>query len=222
MVGLLLLISTVAGASDEGWTQVVDADVKVFTRSQPGQRVAEIRAEMVMEATPAEVKAALLDEEHNKHVPYVVEDRTVLPLGPTSKVRYARLSFPIIEDRDYFIQVTTEQDFDAQGHGVFHSVWKPWGLDRPPRDGIVRVTTNQGYWDIRAEGTDEHRAHVTYYLLSDPGGAIPAWIINMGNKQVMPSVLKALYQDVLRRRSIANAGGASGTPASTATQAKAP
>jgi hypothetical protein len=196
---------------EDGWKQVVDGEVKVFARSKPGERVAEIRAEMVMDATPAEVRATLNDQERASHAPYVAEDRILARPAPNVKICYARLNFPIVKDRDYFIEVTLEQDLDAQGHGVYHSVWKPWGLDRPPRDGVVRVTTNQGYWDVRAEGGDEHRSHVTYYLLSDPGGSIPAWIINEGNKQVMPKVLKALRDDTVKRRG--TGAGSSAAPA---------
>jgi hypothetical protein len=233
MVGLLLLVlsgtpeATTAPASgsavvklapsplvpalpEDGWKQVVDGEVKVFARRQPGQRIAEIRAEMVMEATPAEVKATLNDEQRSNHAPFVAEERTLTYLAPNVKVRYARLAFPIVGDRDYFIEITLEQDLDAQGHGVYHSVWKPCWLDRPRREGVIRLTTNSGFWDIRSEAGDEHRARVTYYVLSDPGGNIPAWVINEGNKQVLPVVLRSLRDDTLARR---GAGAGAGTTA---------
>jgi hypothetical protein len=200
MVALLALAVLAASPeAGDGWKQVVDGDVKVFSRAKAGQRVMEMRAEMTMAATPAEVRAVLLDEDYARRTPYVAETRLVAQPAPLVKIKYTRLAFPVIEDRDYFIEVTREQDLAPDGSGIYHATWKPWGLDRPPRDGVVRVTTNEGYWDVRPE-PDWHGCHVTYYLLSDPGGNIPAFAINLGNKRVLPDVLHAIYDEVVKRR----------------------
>jgi hypothetical protein len=196
----LLLLALLAGAPDPAaWRQVVEGDVQVFARSQPGQRVAEIKADMVMTVTPAEVRAVLLDEEYTRHSPYVGEYRTLDSPEPNLAIRYTRLALPVVDDRDYFIAVRRDTDLAADGTGVFHSSWVPWGLDRPARKGVIRVTVNSGYWDVKPAPDGVH-AQVEYYLMFDPGGAIPAWAVDAGNKRILPDVLHALQKEALRRR----------------------
>jgi hypothetical protein len=195
----LALLSAAPDVPDDGWKLLVDGDVKVFSRQKPGARVLEMKAEMLMPATPREVRDVLMDEEYSKRTPWVAENRLIDRPTPNSKVKYTRLAFPIIQDRDYFITVTCEQDLAEDGSGLYHSSWKPWGLDRPARDGVVRVTTCEGYWDVRPDG-DGHASHVTYYLLSDPGGNIPAFAVNLGNKRVLPELMHGLLDEVVRRR----------------------
>jgi hypothetical protein len=128
-----------------------------------------------------------------------VDNRIITRPSPTVKVRYTRLAFPIIDDRDYFIEITLDQDLGPDGSGVYHASWKPWGLDRPSMHGVVRVTTNEGFWDVQPlEGG--RKSQVTYYLLSDPGGYIPAWVGNLGNKRVLPDVIHSMYKEILRAR----------------------
>ena len=188
-----------AAPSADGWVLVADGDVRVFSRAKDGIRVKEMRAETVLAARPEEVRAVLVDADYARRTPYVAETRLVEQRSPTVKVTYTRLSFPIIDDRDYFIEVTREQDLAADGTGVYHTTWKPWGLELPPRTGSVRVTTNEGYWDVRPDPATGG-SQVTYYLLSDPGGNIPTFAINLGNKRVLPDILHAIDKEIVRRR----------------------
>ena len=151
-----------------------------------------------MVGSPIEVRAVLTDDVYTARSPYVAEFRTIGQVAPQSWARYTRLEFPIIDDRDYFIEVFHDSDLAADGTGTYHTSWKPWGLDKPARHGVVRVTTIEGYWDVQP-GSDAGHSKVTYYLLCDPGGALPAWIINLSNKRVIPNVFRALQSEVLRR-----------------------
>ena len=173
--------------------------MKVYTREQPGERVAQIKADMVAAVTPLEIREVLLDEDFSRKSPYVAEYRTVDHPAPNRWIRYTRLAFPVVDDRDYFIDLVLETDLAPDGSGVYHASWKPWGLDRPSRSGIVRVTVNQGYWDVRTAPDGVH-AQLEYYLDFDPGGLLPGWLVDRGNKSVLPDVLHALEKEALRRR----------------------
>lgn len=193
------LCAVLAGSPQAPWKQVVDGDVKVYAREVPGARVAQIKADMVMTVTPLEVREVLLDDEYTRHSPYVAEYRTVQHPAPNRWIRYTRLALPVVDDRDYFIDLTQESDLAPDGSGVYHASWKPWGLELPSRSGIVRVKVNDGYWDLRTAPDGVH-AQIEYYLNFDPGGLLPAWIVDRGNKSVLPDVLHALQKEALRRR----------------------
>jgi hypothetical protein len=201
VVAWSLLIAAAPGA--DGWVQVTQGEVRVFSRVRDGVRVKEMRVETVMAARPDEVRAVLIDPDYARRTPYVAETRIVEQSSPAVKVTYTRLSFPIIDDRDYFIEVTREQDLAADGSGIYHAAWKPWGGALPPRTGVVRVTTNEGYWDVRPD-PETGGSLVTYYLLSDPGGNIPTFAINLGNRRVLPDILHAIYDEIVKRRHAAH------------------
>src|SRR4051794_33175850 len=121
LLALALLSSTPIPKPDAGldWDLVVDTDVKIFSRVKEGARIAQVRAEKVIEATPAEVMAVLTDEDYTKKTPYIAENRLVSKTAPNVVVKYTRLAFPVIDDRDYFIEVVRNSDLDAEGRGVF-------------------------------------------------------------------------------------------------------
>lgn len=198
MVGWMVAAAVLAGAP--AWKQVQSGDVQVFTRSVPGQRTAELKALAYVEGSPAEVRDVLEDEAFTqKSSAHLVEYRTVQRLAPNSVVRYGRVSFPFFEDRDYFIQVTLEKDLAPDGSGSYRSSWRPWGLDRPSRASVVRITENRGYWQVDPvdHGT---RSRVEYYLSCDPGGSLPAWAIDLVQTRVVPDVLRSLQREVVHRR----------------------
>lgn len=198
MLGLVVVGLLAAAPAGAGWQQVVSGQVNVFTRTQPGARVAETRAETTMKVSPREVRDVLTDEAYAAKGPYVAEYREIERFAPNHWVHYTRLALPIIEDRDFFIDITCEKDLAPDGTGVYRESWKPWP-GRPERKGVVRVSTNQGYWEIRPAADGAH-AEVEYYLMFDPGGSIPGWVVDRGNKSVLPDLLRGIEQEALRRR----------------------
>lgn len=186
-----LVLAIVASATP--WKQVETGDVAVWMRNLPGEHVGEVRARMVMHASVEQVRAVLLDDRRSSKQDHVVEYRTLSHPAPNVWVRYVRLSFPLVDDRDYFIQDT----LTSRGGGAFRMSWKPWGLDRPSRFGVVRITQNQGYWDVRPLGPG--RALVEFDELCDPGGSVPGWLVDMLDKRVVPDLMRGVERDAQKR-----------------------
>ena len=193
-----LILAAATGAAPAEWHQVVDGDVKVFTRPKEGC-AEEVKGDMVMRVTAAEVRAVLLDDDYARRAPYMAEFREISHPTPTTWVHYTRLKLPIVDDRDYFIEITLESDLAPDGSGVYRSSWKPWGLDRPQRKGVVRMVHNEGYWLVKPTPDGQH-AEVEYDLALDPGGLIPVWVADAGNKRILPDVMRGIEAEALRRR----------------------
>ena len=51
--------------------------------------------------------------------------------------------------------------------------------------------------ESRDNGT---QTFVTYYLFTDPGGAIPGWVANRANTTAVPNVLLAVRRYVISNR----------------------
>jgi len=58
------------------------------------------------------------------------------------------------------------------------------------RDGVVRISTCEGYWSL--ERLSPASTRVIYWLYTDPGGSIPAWIANKANKTSVPDLMRAV------------------------------
>ena len=72
----------------------------------------------------------------------------------------------------------------------------------PAKKGIVRIDHSSGKWVITP--VNKHKMHVVYTLQVDPGGAIPAWLVNMlaaqgpiqSFKKLRLQLQKPVYKDV--------------------------
>jgi hypothetical protein len=66
--------------------------------------------------------------------------------------------------------------------------------DYPKRDGVVRVTFSQASWHVVA--VDGNSLKVEYKLRIDPGGSIPAWLINMAMAEGPHESFKNLKEQI--------------------------
>jgi hypothetical protein len=76
-------------------------------------------------------------------------------------------------------------------------------LEAGPRpDGShVRVAQIQGRWLIEL-GPEKKGARVTYEVLSEPGGAIPTWVVNRVQGDAAASLVRAMLQRTRERAAI--------------------
>lgn len=97
-----------------------------------------------------------------------------------------------LSDREFVMRCTTYQDPSSLAV-YFLSVADPDAI--PLTKGYVRVKQTVSQWKIEPDGPGFLR--LEYYLKADPGGSIPAWMINMA---LDGGPLKALYalRDAIR------------------------
>lgn len=191
----LLAVSVLSGApAGEGWTIAAQNErVTVYARERKETGVQEMRAEGVLDAPPLAVWRALRDyERYPKTMPYVRVAR-VLERQDGDKViyLYSVVSAPMIDARDYAIRLVDESDW-RDGRGYLKVSWTA-ANERAPKAvaNIVRVEVNEGFWLL--EPTDDgKKTRAVYYLYTDPGGAIPKWIVNRANASAIPEVWDAV------------------------------
>ncbi|MBV9656925.1 MAG: cyclase/dehydrase [Verrucomicrobia bacterium] len=178
-----------------GWTEVLNRpDLRIATREKAGFTVKEVRAVGRIDAPTAVVRNVLADaEDYPQFMPYTKESR-VLSRDPShhTLVAYARLSPPVVGQRDYTIRVTEESRHSADGGTIFQMRWEPANELGPAEiKGVARVKVNHGSWLL--EPTDGGAAtRATYTVLTDGGGGLPAWVINAANKRSVPDLFEAV------------------------------
>ncbi|MBW1972263.1 MAG: hypothetical protein JRI44_05455 [Deltaproteobacteria bacterium] len=99
---------------------------------------------------------------------------------------YSLLDFPWPINNKWYIIKINRDETRAYAH-IYRDSW----------DMVIgNLKTNQGFWFIEPYG--EKSTKVTYQLLTDPGGSIPKFFIDMGVKVTMPNVIKAVKKRALR------------------------
>jgi hypothetical protein len=100
--------------------------------------------------------------------------RTVLRREGPDSVTYLTMRFPLVQDRD--VTLRTTRSFDPES-GIYRDEWWTANEEAPPlRDGVVRMTKSEGFWEVSRAG--ESRTRVIYESHADPGGRVPSWIAN--------------------------------------------
>jgi START domain len=79
-----------------------------------------------------------------------------------------------IDNRDVAIWMNFQEDPD---HHNLTITQEAADAAVPLHKGIVRVAQFKGFWIFQPTGKDQ--LHVDYYIYVDPGGSLPAWVVNL-------------------------------------------
>ena len=177
----------------EGWTEVMKKPgLEIYSRDKKDSHVKEYKATGDIVAPAWVVKNVIDDvETYPKFMPYVTESK-VLSRTANWLVTYQRFSTPLVKDRDYVLRIINESRPAPGGGTVYCNKWKA-GIDAGPPEtpGVVRVKVNEGYWLMEPSG---EKTRATYMIFIDPGGTIPAMVINYGNKNAIPKLFAAVQK----------------------------
>jgi hypothetical protein len=196
---LILTLSIQAFAGDAGgWQTVATGAITIKIRTVAGSPIREVLAEGDLDANAADLQKAVLDvERFPKFMPYVKETRFVeKPTGDGTRVVYTSLGLPIVKGRDFVIVDRLVKSLNADGTGEFVTEWQVIKDKVPARANFVRVQTNTGSWKVTPKPGG--KSHVVYQFAVDPGGAIPPFLADMGNRNGVGDVFRAIEQEARR------------------------
>jgi hypothetical protein len=95
-------------------------------------------------------------------------------LSDTAWIEYMTTAVPWpLDDRDVVLEFAVIRKTDDYFEANLISV--PQAI--PEKENYVRIEVSEGNWIFRKE--DDHRVRVIHQFLSDPGGGIPRWIVNL-------------------------------------------
>ena len=161
------------------------------TRRDAGGRVAEGCGLGVIEAPLSAVRGVIdAAAEFDQFMPRVIES-DVEPASPGVYLNRQILDMPFpVEDRRYTVRVETGPIETRVGAG-----WQArWTY--VPDSGNVR--DSRGSWTLIP--LDSERTVVVYRLLTDPGGRLPAWVVDFGAPRALRRVLASVRERVLSRK----------------------
>lgn len=195
---LILLLPSLAcfagepDASDgESWTlSSHSGNVSIYSRIHPGTAIREFKAIGKVDASPKTVQAVLDDIDDYPHfMPFVTECR-LIKREPNYIVTYQRISPPFCTDRDYSLRVRHET-IPTPGGTAYFCRWAQTDAFGPPeREGTIRVKVNEGSWLL--EPSDGNTTAATYWIYTDSGGSLPAWLNNKANQIAIGKLFDAV------------------------------
>ena len=150
-------------------------------------------------AAPTKVVKKVIDDvgAYSRFMPYITESTVVAREGE-SLITYQRFSTPLVNDRDYVLRIQFESHHAKGGGTVYCNSWKAVaGFGPEEKKGVTRVMINQGYWLLEPEG---EITRATYMIFTDPGGTIPAMVINYGNQNAIPKLFAAVQKQALEAK----------------------
>jgi len=175
-------------------------DIKVYYRDSETSRVKELRMTFDVKSSLSTLVAVLNDVEAFDDWVYKLDiTKMVRRVSPTEIYYYNEMNFPWpLDNRDFIVRSTIEQNPKTKvvvSHGVSAHNY----LDE--KDDIVRIKILDIKWFFypKADGT----ITVDYFLKSDPGGNLPAWLINLALDQgPMETIIK--FRKILKKEKYKN------------------
>lgn len=150
--------------------------LRVYTRPNPDSGIQEVRITTRINARIGSFLTALSDvSAYQTWVYKCSEARLLETVNEQEFYYYAKTDLPFpVSDRDLVVHSRQWQDES----GVIHSVSNARPEYLPAKKGVVRIHSFRSYWRITPAGPGQ--VAIDYEVKTNPGGNIPAWIINLG------------------------------------------
>ena len=175
---LLMLVFLLASVSVMGqkWELKTEEEgVKVYTRSVENSPIKAVKVECTLEASLSQLTAVLLDIPTSPEWVYATKFcRVQKKLSANELIYHSEIEVPWpASNRDFIVRIKLEQD----------SVTKTVTVDGEnlpqyvkEQKGVVRVMHTVSHWTATPRGK---YVDLVFTLHVDPGGLIPAWLINL-------------------------------------------
>jgi hypothetical protein len=185
--------SSTLDETSEGWKLASKSGgVTLYSRPRVGSSLKEFKAVGEIDASSRTVHNVIDDlDAYADFMPFTKECRIVKKEGDVV-LTYQRLSPKIVSDRDYTLRIL-KKSWPASGGLAYLNRWESANEHGPAEiKGVVRVKLCEGSWLIEPSGPNQTRA--TYSILTDSGGALPAFIANgaseIGIRKIFTAVRK--------------------------------
>ena len=188
---------SIAQDSDKAvWDLVNEEDgIEVYTRTSELSNLKEIRIICTLKASMEHVINFLSEVPLYKDWAYKCSSSLLLNRVSQNEFSYyITLDFPFpFNDRDLFVDSKHSID---QNTGVYHSYSVASKNSADQNDEFVHISEFESSWEITPQKQGE--LLVDYKVISNPGGDIPVWLINLvitkGPKETMKKFIRMVEE----------------------------
>ena len=150
------------------------AGIKVYTCKTEQEKFKLLRTEVeLINTTPQQVKDFVWRVSNYKTWQYNLLEAEPIASKENTELAYRALidaPWPV-ENREVIVNMKSWESDSVIQITIQHIPYEP-----APPDGYVRVPYFKAHWVIEPNGND---LKITYTLRIDPGGSVPAWLVNI-------------------------------------------
>jgi START domain len=164
-------------AAQKTWKLISEKDgIYVYTQNLENSKFKAVRAVCTVDCGVAKLAYVLMDVSNTRDWVYATKVCTLLKkMSPTDIYYYSEVELPWpVSNRDFIIRITLTQD---QKTKVARIVAENHPQYVPEKKNVIRIPKSAGNWILTPLG--DGRTKVEYVIHVDPGGSVPAWLVNM-------------------------------------------
>jgi hypothetical protein len=172
----LLWVSVFTSYAQDHWELKKNENgIAVYTRGIANEKLKEIRVVCELPGTTAKLISILQNVSGHPNWVYLSEKATLVKrLNHNSLVYYTITDMPWpVTDRDLVVEFTYNQVPGTKNIAIRAESTSGYV---PPKKGFVRVPYSLATWEVIPL---KDKIKVDYVFRVNPGGAIPAWLVNI-------------------------------------------
>jgi len=178
MVGLMIVLAVVPGfcfAQDNWELKKSEDGIAVYARKLNNEKFKEIRVLCEFKSTTVRLMKVLKNVNHHKDWVYNTRvSYLIARKAHDTTIYYSEISLPWpVSNRDIIVQLSFEQDSVRKTLKI-HARGMPGILPKKPN--LVRVPYSLGLWNVTTLPNQSIKIDYTFSV--NPGGALPAWLVN--------------------------------------------
>lgn len=191
----LFPFSLVTGQID--WTKVSSKDsIIIYTSEVKGSNIKTFKAVTHIHNTSLNEIAGIILDVNNfpEFIPDCINSRILVKHNDGHIIHYVhtKVQWPF-EDRDGVYELKVKNN-----NSKYISInIKCIDFEYPLKKGVVRMNRGNGHWIINM--VDQTNAELTYQYHADPGGKLPAWLVNT-------SIISVPHRTLLNLKNIVKSG----------------
>lgn len=173
----LLTVASFNIAAQRVWTLKKDADsVKVYTSHTEESAFKSIKAIFTVNTTMSQLASMVWNVDGYDQWQYnTIVCKVLKKINDREMIYYAEIEAPWpVSNRDMVVRLKITQDENTKVMTI-DTVSEPTFI--PDEEDLVRVPMSKAQWIVTPLG--KNKLKVEYTILIDPGGSVPAWMVNM-------------------------------------------
>lgn len=168
-----------------GWT--------TFSRKKAGSKFKEFKITGIINVTPKKAISVLREKTENSEKYISEKDGFIQVLEKTEDMMLVysvyNLPFPF-KGREMCERFLF---FENKETGAQRISWQEeWQAAPPQEKDLIRMPVARGSWEFEPAGSG--RSLATYIVHAEPGGKIPAWMVNATVSKGLPAELKSIEE----------------------------
>ena len=175
---LFIVITAFTPKTQGEWRFIKETEgVKVYYREREDSNIKDVKMQTTFNANLSSIVECLKDvNSYPKWVYKAKQSWVVTKYGDNDMIYYNYVDFPWpMQDRDVVVQSRISQDPTTRI--VTSKSFSNWSL-QPTKEDVVRIMEFNSTWTLRP--VEGGKVYGEYIFSSNPGGSIPAKIVNLG------------------------------------------